>query len=86
MALTLGAPRRAVMIGYETWSSMMSGLRSQREYTMTWVSDKSGSASSGMLRMVQYAIAMATSVPAMTRYLFSAEKRMIRLSTATCLR
>src|SRR5512141_1422492 len=47
---------------------------------MTCVSERSGRASSGMLRAVQIAMAMATTVPAITRYLFSAEKRMIRLS------
>ncbi len=31
MALTCGAPSIAETIGYVTWSSMMSGLRSQRE-------------------------------------------------------
>jgi hypothetical protein len=30
-AFTFGAPSIAVTIGYVTWSSMMSGLRSQRE-------------------------------------------------------
>src|SRR6266496_5578267 len=46
---------------------------------MTWVSERSGSASSGMFRIVQAESARTTTTPAMTRYLFSAEKRMIRL-------
>ena len=45
MALTLGAPE-ARWRSEVTWSSMMSGERSHREYTMTWVSEKIGSASS----------------------------------------
>jgi hypothetical protein len=48
MTFTFGAPRSAATMGYVTWSSMMSGLRSQREYTITWVSDRSGMASTGM--------------------------------------
>ncbi len=31
MSFTFGMPSSAEVIGYVTWSSMMSGLRSQRE-------------------------------------------------------
>src|SRR3989475_12493451 len=37
-------------VGEVTWSSTTSGLRSQREYTMTCVSLRSGTASSGIWR------------------------------------
>src|SRR5512143_1255064 len=48
---------------------------------MTWVSERSGSASSGMLRIDQKAMTSATTAAPMTTMRFSAEKRMIRLIT-----
>ncbi len=82
MAFTFGAPSSDVMMGYVTWSSRMSGLRSHREYTMTCVSDRSGSASSAMWFIDQTANTSATSVAATTRMRFSAENWMIRRITA----
>src|SRR5512133_3337169 len=49
---------------------------------MTCVSERSGSASSGMRRIVQIDSASTAPTAAMTRYLFSAEKRMTRLITS----
>ena len=57
---------------------MMSGLRSQREYTITCVSDRSGIASSGTRRIDQTAIATASPVSASTRNLLRAENSMRR--------
>src|SRR5215467_1229032 len=50
---------------------------------MTWVSERSGSASSGMCRIVQTEIASNTSAAAITRYRFSAENRIILLIIAS---
>src|SRR5690349_21637081 len=48
---TPGAPRSAVTMGYVTWSSTMSALRPIHSVEMiTWVSESSGIASSGVLR------------------------------------
>src|SRR5512141_2289892 len=55
---------------------MMSGLLSQRPYTMTCVSERFGNASSGIVRMDHQAKSSATMVPAMMRYRLCAEKRM----------
>src|SRR6266545_4858393 len=49
---------------------------------MTCVSERSGSASRGMFRIAHHDPTSATIVATMTRYLFSAEKRMIRLIMA----
>src|SRR6516165_8053778 len=62
---------------------MMSGLRSHCEKIITCVSERSGRASSGMLRMLQYENASATATAASTRYLFPAENRMMDLIIAS---
>ena len=67
----------AVTMGYVTWSSMMSGLRSQREYTITWVSLRSGMASSGTCRMDHQPATQAARVSAKTRKRFFAQNSTI---------
>src|SRR5215469_12819615 len=67
------------MIGYVTWSSMMSGLRSQRERMMTWVSLRSGVASSGRCIIDHVPQIEAAATNAKIRNLFRTEKPIIRL-------
>src|SRR5262252_9370339 len=69
-------------MGYVTWSSTMSGLRSQREYTITWVSLRSGMASSGTLRIDQMPATTATVTRRNTTKRFFAENSIIALITA----
>src|SRR5689334_20584713 len=57
---------------------MMSGLRSQREYTMTWVSERSGRASSAMWLMDQTPAKIAAPVSESTTNRFRAENAMMR--------
>src|ERR1700736_4685731 len=78
-AFTRGAPVMVEIMGYVTWSSMMSGLRSQRETMMTWVSLRSGVASSGRCIMAQAPKRQAMPTRANTRNLFLTEKLMTRL-------
>jgi len=78
-AFTRGAPVMVEIMGYVTWSSMMSGLRSQRETMMTWVSLRSGVASSGRCIMAQAPQRQAMPTRANTRNLFLTEKLMTRL-------
>src|ERR1700741_5134750 len=80
---TFGAPVIAVMIGYVTWSSMMSGLRSHRERMMTWVSLRSGVASSGRCIIDHAPQMQAAATNAKTRNLFRTEKPMTRLIILT---
>src|ERR1700686_2347718 len=58
---------------------MMSGLRSQCESTMTWVSLRSGMASTGRWVMAHTPHAQAAPTKAKTRNLFRTEAPMIRL-------
>src|SRR5215510_3426905 len=67
------------MIGYVTWSSMMSGLRSQRERIITWVSLRSGVASSGRWNMAHVPQMQAAATKAKMRNLFRTENPMTRL-------
>src|SRR4051812_19926606 len=67
----------AVTIGDVTWSSMMSGLRSQRVYTITCVSLRSGMASSGMVRIDHNPARQATAVSVNTTRRLFAENSMI---------
>src|SRR5215469_5669641 len=76
---TFGAPVIAVMIGYVTWSSMMSGLRSHRERMMTCVSLRSGVASSGRCIIDHAPQTQAPATNAKTRNLFRTEKPITRL-------
>src|SRR5262245_22027282 len=57
---------------------MMSGLRSHREYTMTWVSERSGSASRPMCVRLQTPRKSAAPVSVKTMNRFRAEKSMMR--------
>src|SRR5437899_2410736 len=59
----------------------MSGLRSQREYTITCVSLKSGMASSAACFMDHQPARQAAATAAKIRNLFLTEKSMIRLTT-----
>src|SRR6516162_640383 len=59
---------------------MMSGLRSQREYTITCVSLRSGIASRGMVRMDQMPAATANPTRIRTRNLLRPENSMMRFS------
>src|SRR6478672_6106037 len=81
-AFTFGAPSMAVTMGYVTWSSRMSGLRSQREYTITCVSLRSGIASSGTVRIDQMPATTATATRRNTTNRLRAENSMIALITA----
>src|ERR1700680_1020875 len=58
---------------------MMSGLRSQRDKIMTWVSLRSGMASRGRCIMDQAPQAQAAATSTKTRYLFLTENSIIRL-------
>src|ERR1700724_3187663 len=60
----------------------MSGLRSHRERMMTWVSLRSGVASSGRFIIDQAPQKQAMATSAKTRNLFLTEKSMIRLIIA----
>src|SRR5438477_9947735 len=60
-----------------TLSSMMSGLRSHFEKTLTCVSDKSGSASMAMCCMLQTPITARTTTMTRTRPRLTAHQRMI---------
>src|SRR5579871_3181015 len=64
---------------------MMSGLRSQREYTITCVSLRSGMASSGMCRIDQTPAATPTATNRKIANLFRAENSMTRLIIALLL-
>src|SRR5215831_14893827 len=65
---------------------MMSGLRSQREKTITWVSERSGMASSGMCRTVQAAATSAAAVSNSTRPRLRALNSMMRSTMAASAR
>src|ERR1700674_3060776 len=58
---------------------MMSGLRSQRDKIMTWVSLRSGMASRGRCIMDQAPQVQAAATSAKTRYLFFTDNSIIRL-------
>src|SRR5579862_2315905 len=58
---------------------MMSGPRSQREYTITWVSLRSGMASRGMVFMDHTPAAAANNMSMNTANLLRAENSIIRL-------
>src|ERR1051326_8964591 len=66
-------------MGYVTCASTRSGLRSQREYTMTCVSLRSGIASSGMCSMDQIPVATATPTNRNTTNLLRPLNSMMRL-------
>src|SRR6202035_3725154 len=65
---------------------MMSGLRSQRDRMMTWVSLRSGMASSGRCIMDQAPQAQAAATSAKTRNLFFTENSITRLSISASAR
>src|SRR3954465_10103577 len=66
--LTFGAEISALTIGYVTWSSIRSGLRPiQSVDTITWTSEMSGTASSGVAVAAHTPHAVSTSVPVKTR-------------------
>src|ERR1700730_2363087 len=64
----------------------MSGLRSQRDRMMTWVSLRSGMASSGRCIMDQAPQAQAAATSAKTRNLFFTENSITRLSISASAR
>src|SRR5438309_1123430 len=64
----------------------MYGLRDQRDKMMTWVSLRSGVASSGRCVMDQAPQAQAAATSANTRYLFLTENSIIRLSMRASVR
>ena len=66
-------------MGYVTWSSMMSGLRSQREKTITWVSLRSGMASRATCFIDHQPAMQAAATRAKTMNLLFTEKSMMRL-------
>src|SRR6266700_2780325 len=78
MSFTLGNPRSDETIGYVTWSSMMSGLRSHLLYTITCVSERSGIASSLVLLSEYHPSVPATAVNMKTMNLLRAQISMIR--------
>src|SRR5437870_10763720 len=78
MSLTLGSPSSDETIGYVTWSSMMSGLRSHLLYTITCVSERSGIASSFVLFSEYQRSVPATAVNRKTMNLLRAQISIIR--------
>src|SRR5437016_11268531 len=84
-ALTCGVEIKADTIGYVIWSSMRSGLRPIHSVeTMTWTSEMSGTASSGVFVMAQMPHAVNTTVPVNTTKRFDAHQSMVRL-IITCI-
>src|SRR5579884_398513 len=81
-SLTLGAPESAATIGYVTWFSITSGLRSQREAMMTWVSPRSGIASRGIPRALHRPAATPIKVNKRTVAGLRADQPMTRLTMA----
>src|SRR5882762_6287689 len=76
---TPGTPRRAVTMGYVTWSSTMSGLRPIHSVEMiTWVSDRSGIASSGVSQRARTPNPAATMIAARVSTRFRAHHAMRR--------
>src|SRR5436190_6234183 len=78
-ALTFGVEIRALTMGYVIWSSMRSGLRPIHSVdTITWTSEISGTASSGVRVMAQMPHTVRITVPVNTRNRLAAHQSMIR--------
>src|SRR5258706_5475425 len=76
---TPGTPRSAVTMGYVTWSSTMSGLRPIHSVeTITWVSERSGMASSVVFGKARMPKPAATRIAARVRTRFRAHQAMRR--------
>src|SRR6058998_1506429 len=76
---TPGTPRSAVTIGYVIWSSTISGLRPIHSVeTITWVSERSGIASTGVFRNARTPKAAATRTATMVSARFRAHHAMRR--------
>src|SRR5919201_6363093 len=77
--LTRGVEMREVTMGYVIWSSIRSGLRPIHSVeTITWTSEMSGTASSGVLVIAQMPQTDRTTVPVNTRNRLAAHQSMIR--------
>src|ERR1700693_3825821 len=83
-ALTCGAASNVVTIGYVTWSSMMSGgSPAQGTCTITWTSEMSGRASSGIFLSDQMPARTSSKVPVKTRNRLLAHQSITREIMAT---
>src|SRR5262245_49850510 len=79
---TPGRPCRLTVSGYVTWSSISCGERpGQSENTITWLSDRSGIASSGVVSKAQYPHAPSSAKTPTTRKRFRSDSSMSRLIT-----
>src|SRR5437016_10697215 len=77
-ALTCGVEIKADTIGYVIWSSMRSGLRPIHSVeTITWTSEMSGTASSGVLVMAHMPHSVRITVPVNTRNRLEAHQSMV---------
>src|SRR5688572_23649914 len=76
---TRGVETSAETIGYVTWSSIRSGLRPGHSVeTITWTSEMSGTASTGIERMAHTPHTVSITVPVKTRNRFRAHQSTTR--------
>src|SRR5262249_11582750 len=74
---TPGSPCRLTVNGYVIWSSTSCGERpGQSVKTMTWLSERSGMASIGVVRSAQYPQSPNSTTPAITRRRFRNDASM----------
>src|SRR5678815_1656363 len=77
---TPGRPWRLTDSGYVTWSSTSCGERPvQSVKTMTWLSERSGIASIGVVRSAQYPQPASNTKAAMTRTRFRSDASINQL-------
>src|SRR5216684_6665509 len=77
---TPGRPCRLTVSGYVIWSSTSWGERPlQSVKTMTWLSERSGIASIGVVRSAQYPQPATSAKNAMTRTRFRSESSISQL-------
>src|SRR5712664_149631 len=77
---TPGKPWRLTVRGYVTWSSTSCGERPvQSVKTMTWLSERSGMASIGVVRSAQYPHPASNAKAAMTRIRFLSDTSINQL-------
>src|SRR5207244_1368752 len=77
--LTRGVEINDVTMGYVIWSSIRSGLRPIHSVaTITWTSEISGTASSGVFVIAQMPHTVTMTVPLKTRKRFDAHQSITR--------
>src|SRR5207249_5954297 len=77
---TPGSPWRLTVSGYVTWSSTSCGERpDQSVKTMTWLSERSGMASIGVVKSAQYPQPPSNAKNAMTRNQFRSDSPISQL-------